>query len=85
MHKVDTAWIVPGAAAEYAPVGPRDPWFACTIASDPWDLGSGYVVVQVTIRDEDAYERFVGCRGPRGGVNVAFLRPRSVAPVAKEG
>jgi hypothetical protein len=76
MTAPDVGWIVPGALAEYAPIGPEDPWYPCTIASEPWPLGHGQLVAK--IRDlGDAYKIATGRdRGPAGGVCVQFLRPR---------
>lgn len=43
----DTTWMVPGALAEYAPVGPRPPWFPCVIDGEPFTIGSGHVMVRL--------------------------------------
>jgi len=40
----DTTWMVPGALAEYAPIGPRPPWFPCVIDSKPIKFGGDVVV-----------------------------------------
>lgn len=77
MKTQDTSWIVPGAAAEYAPVGPADPWFPCVIRSEPWALGHGALVAKIGGPAPPEYRYFTG-RDTfiAGGVLVTHLRPR---------
>jgi len=78
-------WMVPGALAEYAPVGPHDPFFACVIDSEPWQLGHGAWVVK--IRDlDDAYKTtYKRGHGPAGGVCIEFIRPRQTFTAYRSG
>jgi len=73
------SWMVPGALAEYAPVGPADPWYPCVIRSEPWALGHGALVAQIGGPVSEAYRKLTGRETyPAGGILVDFLRPRGM-------